>query len=280
MAAERERERGRNQPRDLPPGWSRSRANPAKATTLPAGRRKFRSPDIVVVNRSRERLPKLPNESPEQVPRTRYTAAQRGEDERRGSECLPFGEKVPGKFASFRPRPGRRSRRRLRRIDSSKGNSYPLTGRNSLRGEIPSRAARGGPKSVCVCVCSEKQRTHACGKIDTRSTLSTGSETMRRGVSALPPKLMPVPGNNLSAVPWYIMVHDHRSLTNGRASCRDLAVSPRFSLLSRPLRGEFRRGMRRARQRARVHIDAMFFSQRLVTSFLSRILSVINAELG
>lgn len=55
-------------------------------------------------------------------------------------------EKVPGKFASFHPRAGRRPRRhhrrRLRRIDSSKGNSYPLTGRNSLRGEILNRAQR------------------------------------------------------------------------------------------------------------------------------------------
>lgn len=55
-------------------------------------------------------------------------------------------EKVPGKFASFHPRAGRctrrHRRRRLRRIDSSKGNSYPLTGRNSLRGEILNRAQR------------------------------------------------------------------------------------------------------------------------------------------
>lgn len=52
-------------------------------------------------------------------------------------------EKVPGKFTSFHPRAGRCTRRhrcrRLRRIDSSKGNSYPLTGRNSLRGEILNR---------------------------------------------------------------------------------------------------------------------------------------------
>lgn len=71
---------------------------------------------------------------------------------------------------------------RLRRIDSSKGNSYPLTGRNSLRGEILNHARhiqRGG--------------------------LSTSS---RRGVvrylAASPgPKLMSVPCNNLSADPVY-----------------------------------------------------------------------------
>lgn len=74
-----------------------------------------------------------------QVPRTRYTNARR----RTAGRVFVFrerGEKVPGKFAPFRPQAGRCSRRGLRRIDSSKGNSYPLTGRNSLRGEILNHA--------------------------------------------------------------------------------------------------------------------------------------------
>ncbi|KYN21558.1 hypothetical protein ALC57_06035, partial [Trachymyrmex cornetzi] len=38
--------------------------------------------------------------------------------------------------------------RRLRRIDSSKGNSYPLTGRNSLRGEILNRTGVSRPPTL------------------------------------------------------------------------------------------------------------------------------------
>ncbi|KAM0736002.1 hypothetical protein ACS0PU_009963 [Formica fusca] len=109
------------------------------------------------------------------------------EDERRRRVFVfrERGEKVPGKFAPFRPLSpagGSVLPPRLRRIDSSKGNSYPLTGRNSLRGEILNHAQhtqRGGP-----------------------------STSSRRGVvrylAASPgPKLMSVPRNNLSADPVY-----------------------------------------------------------------------------
>lgn len=61
---------------------------------------------------------------------------------------------------------------RLRRIDSSKGNGYPLTGPNSLGGEILKR----------------RDRAHGAA---------------RRLARQLSPKLMPVPRSNLAADPLY-----------------------------------------------------------------------------
>lgn len=70
----------------------------------------------------------------------------------------------------------------LRRIDSSKGNSYPLTGRNSLRGEI---LKRRGP--------STSRRDAEWSGAKRRSVSRANSA----------PKLMPVLRSNLSADPVY-----------------------------------------------------------------------------
>jgi len=109
-----------------------------------------------------------------------------GREDIRRSRVFAFREreeKVLGKFASFRPRAGRRSRCRLR-IDSSKGNSYPLTGRNSLRGEI---------LEPC---------THSARPIDFQGARHRGVASRSRPPTRTP-KLMPVPRNNLSADPVY-----------------------------------------------------------------------------
>jgi len=92
-------------------------------------------------------------------------------------------KKVLGKFASFRPRAGRRPHRRLR-IDSSKGNSYPLTGRNSLRGEI---------LEPC---------TYSARAVDFQDARHRDVASRSRPPTRIP-KLMPVPRSNLSAYAIY-----------------------------------------------------------------------------
>lgn len=94
-----------------------------------------------------------------QVPQTRYTNA-RGRMARRVFVFRERAEKVSGKFAPFRPQAaGSALPPRLRRIDSSKGNSYPLTGRNSLRGEILNHAQH----TACGPSTSETRGAVRCG---------------------------------------------------------------------------------------------------------------------